>query len=249
MDVGAELDALGDHLLQPPVEHPFFHLELGDAVAQQSADAVGLLEHRHRMPGAIQLLSRGQSRRSRADDGHALAGSLERRFRPNPAFAEPVLDDLLFDDLDRHRRLVDAQHAGGFARRRADAAGELRKIVGGVQRADRLAPVVAVHQIVPIRNHVVQRTAVVAKRHAAIHATRALGLNFLVGKILVNLEPVVDTFGDRAALRKLARVFEEARDFTHARPLASRQVVRCAPPVVGGTSEFRARAYIRAGRS
>src|SRR6202035_5140461 len=52
MDVGAELDALGNHLLQPPVEHPFFHLELGDAVAQQSADTVSLLEHRYRMPGA-----------------------------------------------------------------------------------------------------------------------------------------------------------------------------------------------------
>src|SRR5579862_5805351 len=116
MDVGAKLDALGNHLLQPPVEHPFFHLELWYPVAQQSAGAIGLLEDRHRMPRAIQLLRRREARRSRADDGHPLARPLQWRLRTNPTFAEPVLDDLFFDDLDRHRWLINAQHASGFAR-------------------------------------------------------------------------------------------------------------------------------------
>ena len=43
--VGAELGALGLHLLEAPLEVALLHLELGDAVAQQSADAVGALEH------------------------------------------------------------------------------------------------------------------------------------------------------------------------------------------------------------
>ena len=42
---GAELGALGLHLREAPVEDALLHLELGDAVAQQAADAVGALEH------------------------------------------------------------------------------------------------------------------------------------------------------------------------------------------------------------
>ena len=53
--------------------HVLLHLEIGNAVAQQSADAVGFLEHRHRVPGARQLLRRGQARRTRSDHRHALA--------------------------------------------------------------------------------------------------------------------------------------------------------------------------------
>ena len=80
-------------------------------------------------------------------------------------------------DLDRYRRLIDPQHARCLARSGTDAAGELRKIIGGVQDADGLVPAAAKDQIVPIRNHVVERAAGVAERHAAIHAARALGLD------------------------------------------------------------------------
>ena len=56
--------ALGRHLLQAAVENMLFHLEIGYAVAQQSADAVGFLKKRHRVPRAIQLLRSRHSRRS-----------------------------------------------------------------------------------------------------------------------------------------------------------------------------------------
>ena len=39
--VGDELDAFGLHLLHAPVDPVLLHLEVGDAVAQQAADAVG----------------------------------------------------------------------------------------------------------------------------------------------------------------------------------------------------------------
>ena len=42
---GAELGALGLHLGEAAVEVALLHLELGDAVAEQAADAVGPLEH------------------------------------------------------------------------------------------------------------------------------------------------------------------------------------------------------------
>ena len=51
------------------------HLEIRDAVAQQSADAVGLFENHDGMAGARQLLRRGQPRGPGPHDGHALAAS------------------------------------------------------------------------------------------------------------------------------------------------------------------------------
>ena len=76
-------------------------------------------------------------------------------------------------------RLVDAQHARRLARRRTDAPGEFREIVGGVQLPHRLLPAPPVHQIVPIRNDVGQRTAGMAEGNAAIHAARGLRLQMV----------------------------------------------------------------------
>ena len=143
------------------------------------------------------------------------------RLRLDPAFAKGVLDDGLFDHLDGDRRFIDAQHASRFAGRGTDAPGEFRKIVGGVQHADGLAPAIAIDQIVPIGNDVVQRAAGMAKRHAAIHAARALGANFVLGKILIDFEPVVDALDYRPALGRFPAVFDKAGDFTHARPRAA----------------------------
>jgi hypothetical protein len=137
---GAEADALGAHLLQTAVDEVLLHLEIGNAVAQQAADAVGLLEDRDLVAGARQLLRRGQSRGTGADDGDALAGLGGRRLGRDKALGEGAVDDGLFDLLDGDRRRVDAQHAGGFARRGTDAAGEFGEIVGGVQLAHGLAP-------------------------------------------------------------------------------------------------------------
>ena len=58
---GLKLDAFGPHLLQAPVENVLLHLEVGNAVAQQAADAVGLLEHRDRVAGAMPAAARRPS--------------------------------------------------------------------------------------------------------------------------------------------------------------------------------------------
>jgi hypothetical protein len=49
----------------------------------------------------------------------------------------------VLDRLDAHRVGVDVERAGGFAGRRADAAGEVGEVVGRVQDLDRLLPVAA----------------------------------------------------------------------------------------------------------
>ncbi len=65
----------GLQLLEPPIEEPLLHLELGDAVPQQAADPIVALEHRDPMAGAVELLGGRQTRRARSDHRHALAAS------------------------------------------------------------------------------------------------------------------------------------------------------------------------------
>ena len=48
---------------EPPIEQALLELELGNAVPQQPADAIGLLEDGHGVTGPIQLRGRGQARR------------------------------------------------------------------------------------------------------------------------------------------------------------------------------------------
>ena len=139
LDAGDEPGALGAHLVQPPVEHGLLHLELGDAVAEQAADAVGPLEDGHVVPGAGELLGGGQPGRAGADDGDLLAGALRRRLRLDPALVVGAVDDLPLDLLDRHRRLLQVQHAGALARRGAQLPGELREVVRRVQPLDGVA--------------------------------------------------------------------------------------------------------------
>src|SRR5215831_10347782 len=123
---------------------------------------------------ARELLGAGQPGRAGADDGDGLARRLLRGPRGDvTAFPGPVGDGGL-DVLDRHRGLADGHHAGGLARGRAEPAGELGEVVGGVQPLARARPVVAPDEIVPFRDEVPQRAAVVAERDAAVHAASGL---------------------------------------------------------------------------
>ena len=65
----------------------------------------------------------------------------------------------VLDGFDGDRIIVDVERAGRLARRRADAAGEFREIIGRMQVARRLVPTVAVDEVVPVRNLIVDRAA------------------------------------------------------------------------------------------
>src|SRR6185503_2076300 len=77
----AKLDALLLHLLDAPVDQPLLHLEVGNAITQQPADAVVLLEQHDLVSRARELLRAGQPGRSGADYCNALAGLALRRLR------------------------------------------------------------------------------------------------------------------------------------------------------------------------
>ena len=196
----------------------FFKLEIRDAVAEQTADAVVLFKNRDGVAGAAQLLCGSKARGAAADDGNTLASSLLGRLGVNPAFVPGALHDGTLDELDGNRRLVDAEHARGFARCGADAAGELGKIVRRMEAANGGLPAVAVDEIVPVGNEVVDRAAGVAKRHTAIHAASALLALFLLGERLVDFEPILDALVGLAPRGLCPFDFQKASDLTHVAP-------------------------------
>ena len=61
------------------------------------------------------------------------AAALVGRVGLDPALLEAARDDRQLDLLDRDRVVVDVEHAGRLAGRRADQPGELGEVVGGVQ--------------------------------------------------------------------------------------------------------------------
>src|SRR5690606_9792530 len=111
------------HLGDAAVDLRLLELEIGNAIAQQAADAIALFEDSHRMAGARQLLGARQAGRARTDHRHLLAGLAGRHLRHDPAFRPALVDDGVLDRLDTHRVAVDVERTGGFAGRRADAAG------------------------------------------------------------------------------------------------------------------------------
>src|SRR6266545_4635697 len=215
VDAGLEADPRRLHEPEAPLEEALLHLEFGNAVAQEPAHAIGLLEHGHGMPRAIELLGGGESGRARADHGHLLSRAHLRCFRGHPALVEGVLDDADLDLLDGDGVIVDAEHAGALAGRGAEAARELREVVGGMETVDRLAPAVAVDEVVPVGDEVAQRAALMAEGDAAVHAARALLLQLLRLEGQVDLLPVVDPLRHGTPLWRLALDLEEAGDLAH----------------------------------
>ena len=216
--VRAELGALRFHLLDAAIEVALLHLELGNAVAQQATDAVRTLEHDDLVPGPGELLSRCQTRGPGADDDHALAGHHRRRLRAHPAFGPGAVDDLHLDLLDGDRVAIDTDHARRLTGCRAQAAGELGKVVGGMQAVDGVAPVPAVDEVVPVRNQVAQRAAVVAEGNATVHATTCLQLQQLAGERFVDLLPVLEAQLHRPPLGRDPRPLHETSRLTHGWP-------------------------------
>ena len=181
VDVVAKLDALLLEDGHAAIDDPLLQLGVGDAEAQQATGPLVALEHGHRVAALIELGGDRQPRRAGAHDGHRAAGAAVGRVWHHPALGEGALDDGQLDLLDGDRVVVDRQHARRLARRRADQAGELGEVVGGVQLLDRVAPLVAVDEVVPVRDEVAQRATLVAERHPAVHAPRALAAQLGLG--------------------------------------------------------------------
>ena len=84
------------------------------------------------MAAVVELGRDRKSGRTGAHHRHPLARPAAGRLGHDPALGKCPLHDRELDLLDRHRIVIDRQDAGRLARCRADQAGELGKVVGGV---------------------------------------------------------------------------------------------------------------------
>ena len=203
--------------VDPPLDDGLVQLHVGDAVHQQAADAIGPLEDGDLMADLVQLGGGRQTGGAGADHGDLLAGASFRRVGLDPAFGKAAVDDRVLDVLDRHRRVVDAQHAGAFAGRRTDAAGEFRKVVRLVQAVQRVPPTAAIDQVVPFRDQIVDRTAAAghAEGNAAVHAAGTLRAQVAFGGIGVDLVEVRDPLDRRTVGHGFARILFETGWLSH----------------------------------
>ena len=222
MHVGpeSELDSFFGELLDAPLDDVLLDLEVGHPEAQEAAACLVALEDRDGVACAVQLLPARETRRARADDGDGAARALARRLGDDPALVPCARDDRELDLLDRHRVGIDAEDAGVLARRRAETAGELREVVRTMQLRDRFAPAVAIDEVVPIRDEVPERAAVMTERHAALHAASTLLAELDERKHAHELEVVAHPLARRAVRCLPAVELLEAADLAHIYLLA-----------------------------
>ena len=84
-----------------------------------------------------------------------------------------------------------------------------------MKNADRFLPMVAINEVVPVGNDVVDGASCVAEGNPAIHATRGLRADFVFGELVVNLEVVVDALFDGPANRQFSRELLKTSNLSH----------------------------------
>src|SRR5438067_4142301 len=207
MGIRFENNSLFRHEVEPPLHNPLLQFEIGNAVGQQSADAIGSFKYGHRVTRSIQLSRTGEARWTRADDSYLLTRSDFGRLRTHPALPEGMRNQAELDLLDGDWIVVDAQDARGFAGSRTNPTCKLREIVGLMKNLNGFSPTTLVNQVIPIRNDVPERTAGVTEGDATIHAAGTLRLHQFVGRITVHLKPIANTLVHGPARRHLALDF------------------------------------------
>ena len=127
--IGFELDPLDLHLFKATVNHPFFHLEVGDTVTEKTPDAISFLKHRHDMTGTGQLLGSREARGSGPHDSHGFPRRRNREDGLHPSLMKPFINDVPFNDPNGDRIAVDAEHTSRLARSWTETARKLREII------------------------------------------------------------------------------------------------------------------------
>ena len=228
LDAGDEPGALGAHLVQPPVEDGLLHLELGDAVAEQPADAVGPLVDGDVVPGPGELLGGGQagrarSRRRRPSCRSARAGVCGCT-QPSSKARSMISHSICLIVTGDSCRFSTQEPSHGAGHSFPVNSG---KLFVECSRSIASLPVVAAGEVVPLRDQVGHRAGVVAERDAAVHAAGGLlahrgdredrVLAVLAGE--VDVLPVHDPDVDRTARRQLPLVLQESGGVSHERLL------------------------------
>ena len=220
--------SLGCEKLQPERLMPPGVIPIADQRGQTKADGepldaainlsarFGLFIQHHGGEAEFRRRGRGgHARRARTDDGHFFARLVLGRLWRDPAFRPSTVNDGVLDRLDADGVIVVVQSACCFTRRGANATRELWEVIGALQHINCRFPVPLVDQVVEVRNDVVDRAAVVTKRRAAIHTTRALVFGLFVIQANHKLFVIFQTLGNWLVAFFDALKLHESGDFSH----------------------------------
>ena len=158
------------------VDDPLLELEVGHAEADQAARALVALVDDDAVPGGVELLGDGQPRRPGADDADRPARvRMQRRLAaaPSPRGSARSMIPHSSGLIITGSSLIASTHAASHG------AGQIRPVNSGkllvaCRRSIASAPLAAAHEVVPLRDQVAERAALVAERDAAVHAAPAL---------------------------------------------------------------------------
>ena len=173
--------SLGFHDSEPPVDDGLVQFEIRNAEAQKSSDVFVLFEDSDFVASPVQLVCRGQTCRTGADDRRFPAVPLPCP-RYDISFPECSFYDGGFIFADCHRS-VDGQfqYTTFLAQSRTYPACEFRKVVCERQYFVGFLPSSVIHGILEFRRPVPERTGPMAERNAAVHASG--GLEFPVAGV------------------------------------------------------------------
>ena len=215
------------------LDHVLLQLETGNAVHEQSAAPVIGVVHRDLIALAAQLLGGGKAARPGPDDAGRLRALARRLDRLDPAFGPGRVGDVFLDRADRHRAvagLFDRADALAEAVLRADAAANLRHVVGGGGDAPGLFHAVFGGKLQPVRDIVLQGAALLAEGHAALRAASGLNLGRFLGEVCIDFPEVIRTRRRRPLRRHGPGDFRELQHLLgHRGALRSPRPLRASP--------------------
>ena len=216
MHAAVEADTFGLHLRDAPVDVMLFHLEVGNAVAQQAAGPGVLLVDLHVVADAGELLGAGEARGSRSHDGRPTcrflraggSGLTHPSAKARSTIAHSIV--LMVTGLSSMLSVQDASHGAGQTRPVNSG-----KLLVECRLRERLVPGAEIDEIVPVGDLVVDRAAGVTIRDAAIHAARGLAPRLSLRQRQHEFPPMTDAFLDRHVVAVVALELEKTGDLSH----------------------------------
>jgi len=175
------------------VEVLLLHLEIGDSIPEETANAVVTLKNGDSVTHSSQLLSGCQAGRPTAHHGYRLARESLRGDGMDPPLFPRFIDDGNFDLFDGDGWLVDSQDAGRFTRCGAESSSELWEVVGLMKTFYRASTITPAHQIVPFGNEIPQWASLMAEGNTTVHASRGLPSQRAGVSRAVDLFPVANS--------------------------------------------------------
>ena len=188
-----ELDALLFEHIHTTVDDSLVEFEVGDAISEQSTCSLVLVIHRHSISLEVELIGSNESGWTCTNHSHLLAVALRCGNTYEILLESHLGDGSLVLTVGGGLMLHKIQHASLLAESRTDTSGELREVVGGVEKAVSQLIVALIQSVVPLRRFVAQWASPMAEWHTAVHTSAGLSSTVLTVESLFHLSKVVNS--------------------------------------------------------